>query len=159
MKKIIPFNTDKEGNSRTITTMYAKLGVNNCTPDFDKSGGGYLPAQYQCRRNGVCNYDKITEQCHLGQPLMRWRPLSVNISFRDMHKQSTPPTQLGSVGVSINPINRKMEFNQQGYKHIHSDWCCSLTAHDALNSPPCAWFKICNENITSSATHATEKGK
>lgn len=42
------------------------------------------------------------------------------------------------IGVSIHPLNRKMEF--QGYKSIKTEVSPTLTAHDGRGGEPCVWI-------------------
>lgn len=44
------------------------------------------------------------------------------------------------VGMSIHPLNRKMEF--QGYKSVKTDYAPTLTAHDGRGGEPCIWYEV-----------------
>lgn len=64
-------------------------------------------------------------------------------SKRDMDSANkkgmiTPPGY-EYLGVSIHPLNRKMEF--RGYASISKKISPALTAHDGKGSPCCVWFK------------------
>lgn len=49
------------------------------------------------------------------------------------------------IGVSIHPANRAMEFT--GMSMVNPDVCTSLTAHDGLGAPPCAWVEVSEPRI------------
>ena len=59
-------------------------------------------------------------------------------------------------GISIHPLNRKMEF--QGFRSIQSDTEPCLTAHDGRGGEPCLWERtdriIKLGNYTPNGTHA-----
>ena len=80
---------------------------------------------------------KVEEGCGFKAQFHTEDEISGCVTTRYGQRETDPAIK---EGISIHPLNRKMEF--QGFKSIQSDTAPCLTAHDGRGGEPCLWQRL-----------------
>lgn len=96
----------------------------------------YLKPEQVARIVAHCD-KKQAEGCGFKTQFSTKDEIAATITSKYGSRETDPYVKEKTVGISIHPLNRKMEFN--GYRSVRCDVAPTLTAHDGKGGEPCVW--------------------